>query len=336
MNNIWNIFNEIKNEEESKETNDIIENKYDENICENCGDSSLIHDGSLLICNSCGLYQNRRLNTEIEYRYYGESDNKSVNPERLGMATNSLLPESSLGSVIGSRAYEKLFIKRMIRYDSWNKMPYKERSQYNVFTTITNLSKHNQLPPIIIEQSKAYYKLISENSISRGSNRNGLIAACVYMACRKENVPRTCKEIASIFNIPLHDMTKGCKKFKELLRMTNNNDLISYSNSNSIDYIDRFCSKINVNIDVKNMAEYVAIMIITQIPYLVEDNTSPSIAAVSIYIICHFCKLNITKKQISDSCKISEVTISKCFKKIEKYILELIPDKLKKEYVYTN
>mgnify|MGYP001271180490 CR=1 FL=1 len=29
-------------------------------------------------------------------------------------------------------------------------------------------------------------------------------------------------------------------------------------------------------------------------------------------------KLNLTKKQISDVCKISEVTINKCTKKIEK------------------
>ena len=276
------------------------------------------------------MLQTRRLNNDVEYRFYGESDNKTSNPERLGMATNFLLPQSSLGSVIGSRNYEKHYIKRMIRYDSWNKMPYKERSQYNVFNKIANISKQYSIPPIIIEQAKNYYKIISEISISRGANRNGLIAACVYMACRNECVPRTSKEIADIFKITLHDMTTGCKKFKELLRLTNNDKILKNNTSNAIDYIDRFCSNINLTIDIKNMSEFVAVMIITQIPYLVEDNTAPSLAAVSIYIVCYFCKLQITKKQIADSCMISEVTISKCFKKIEPYVSLLIPDKLNK------
>ena len=325
---IWDIFNEFEETNQKSDEEEICDIKNSK--CEFCHKESLIVDCSILTCESCGLLQTRRLNNDIEYRFYGESDNKTSNPERLGMATNFLLPQSSLGSIIGSRNYEKHYIKRMIRYDSWNKMPYKERSQYNVFNQITNISKQNSIPSIIIEQAKNYYKIISEITISRGANRSGLIAACVYMACRNESVPRTSKEIADIFKISLHDMTNGCKKFKELLRLTNNDKIIKNNTSNAIDYIDRFCSNINLTIDIKNMSEFVAVMIITQIPYLVEDNTAPSLAAVSIYIVCHFCKLQITKKQIADSCMISEVTISKCFKKIEPYISLLVPNKLNK------
>lgn len=333
MNNVWDIFNDFT--ENSNENNFEDLNKHENEVndiknsqCEFCEKESLIIENSILICSECGLLQTRRLNNDVEYRFYGESDNKTSNPERLGMATNFLLPQSSLGSVIGSRNYEKHYIKRMIRYDSWNKMPYHERSQYIVFNRVSNICKQYSIPSIIIEQSKNYYKIISEISISRGANRNGLIAACVYMACRNESVPRTSKEIADIFKISLHDMTTGCKKFKELLRLTDNDKILKNNTSNAIDYIDRFCSNINLTIDIKNMSEFVAVMIITQIPYLVEDNTAPSLAAVSIYIVCHFCKLQITKKQIADSCMISEVTISKCFKKIEPYISLLVPDKL--------
>ena len=49
---------------------------------------------------------------------------------------------------------------------------------------------------------------------------------------------------------------------------------------------------------------------------IISQNTPPSI--IWVYLLFHKKeKINITKKQLSDICKISEVTINKCYKKIE-------------------
>ena len=45
------------------------------------------------------------------------------------------------------------------------------------------------------------HKKISETKTYRGLNRDGIIAASIYIACRINNYPRTAKEIANIFNI---------------------------------------------------------------------------------------------------------------------------------------
>ena len=50
---------------------------------------------------------------------------------------------------------------------------------------------------------------------------------------------------------------------------------------------------------------------------IITENTPPSIAAGCIYFASKWNPLNITRKQISTVCKISEVTINKCSKKIE-------------------
>ena len=50
------------------------------------------------------------------------------------------------------------------------------------------------------------------------------------------------------------------------------------------------------------------------------ENTPPSIAAGAIYLYCKHRDKNITKKELSDICKISEVTINKCFKSLEPFI----------------
>ena len=61
------------------------------------------------------------------------------------------------------------------------------------------------------------YKLLDEAQISRGTNRKGLIAACIYIACKKRNVPRSAKEIAEIYDLKVNEMTRGCKKFLEIM-----------------------------------------------------------------------------------------------------------------------
>ena len=47
---------------------------------------------------------------------------------------------------------------------------------------------------------------------------------------------------------------------------------------------------------------------------MVSENTPPSIAAGSIYLVVRLEKLPITKREIATACKISEVTICKCYK----------------------
>ena len=297
------------------------------NQCITCKDSELIYDSGAYYCSSCGMFQKKILNQKHQYNNYYNDNN--VNPCRVGSATNILLPKSSLGSIISKRntCYN---YNKMAKYNSWNSMPYKERSQWKIFTEITSACNKNKLPKIIIEDSKIYYKHLSENIISRGSNRKGLIAACVYNACKKQKVPRSCKEIAEIFNIKLKEITKGCKKFNELWRLVNTNSNLNKNNtfnrsSNPLDYIDRFCSKLNIPVDLKFIAEIIAIKAITSEYNIVNDNTAPSISAGSIYLVCILFNYNITKKIISDVSKISEVTISKCYKKLHMYKTKLLP-----------
>ena len=62
------------------------------------------------------------------------------------------------------------------------------------------------------------------------------------------------------------------------------------------------------------------------------ENTPHSIAAGVVYFIAQICNLNITKRDVKNVCEISEVTINKCFKKIEKLTDELMPAVILKKY----
>ena len=102
----------------------------------------------------------------------------------------------------------------------------------------------------------------------RGSNRDGIIAASVYIAGRIHNYPRTAKEIATIFNLDNTNSTKGCKIATHLLNgletnMASNNKT-KFDDTKPIAFIDRFCSKLNMNKELTKVCQFVAFRIDSQ------------------------------------------------------------------------
>jgi transcription initiation factor TFIIB len=252
-----------------------------------------------------------------EWRYYGSGDNKTSDPTRCGMPVNTLLPESSVGSSIGFNSNTKT-MNQIRKYQQWNGMPYKERSLYKVFLEIQEACKKNNIPIIIINEAKSLYSIISKTKISRGSNRKGIIAACVYFACKECNVPRSSNEIADIFCIEQTTMTKGVKKCQEIIFMNKKNKkrLTKPNSIHAHDFIDRFCNQLKI--DEESTHQIILICRRCMEENLISENTPPSVAAGCIYYYIKKMNIeNITKKDISRICKISEVTINKCTKKIE-------------------
>ena len=293
-------------------------------VCLNCNCSDIINNNGQIICKNCGDINYEIIDSNPEWRYYGNEDSKYSDPTRVGLPTNDLLPQSSLGSTIGFRYGESYEMKKIRNYHLWNAMPYKERSLYNVFDGIQVRAINHGIPLCIIEEAKNLYKQISDVRIHRGSNRNGIIASCIYKACRLQGSPRSAKEIAEIFKLNISHMTKGCKKFDEIIHMNVcNNSSMSNNATKSSDFVQRFCSKLNIGTNICQICSYVCEK--AEEYNLVSKCIPPSIAAGSIFLVCSLLKINITKKEISQTCQISEVTISKCYKNLHVYHEHILP-----------
>ena len=275
--------------------------------CVSCGSCDIMLDDGNYICCKCNTITDRYIDMNAEWRYYGADDNKSADPTRCGMPANELLPDSCLGSVISNQMNESFDMKLIKKYHMWNSISYKERSLYNIFENITVNAINSGISSSIIEEAKSFYKKVSESRISRGENRNGLIATSIYMSCKRNNVPRSTKEIAKIFNLKNTTMTRGCKKFHDILQM-------NLDSSRPIDFIHRFSSKLNLSNEMRDVCK----KIIDKADELniICENTPPSIAAGSIYLCNIHHNLNISKKDISEACNISMVTLSKVSKKL--------------------
>ena len=275
------------------------------------------------------------MDQSAEWRYYGADDNQNSDPTRCGMPINPLLKESSFGCkvlCIGSTSYE---MRKIRRYTEWQSMPYKEKSQYDEFQRITLMSQNAGMPKLIIDDAVRYHKKISEYELTfRGDNRDGILAASIYISCRINNYPRTAKEIATIFHLDVTSATKGCKNALSIVNNLEkdmvNADKTSFCKTKPEAFIERYCSKLNINSELTRVCQFIAMKI--EKTELMPENTPHSIAAGVVYFIAQICKLNISKRDVKNISEISEVTINKCFKKIEKLKDDLIPAVILKKY----
>ncbi len=326
---LWNSFErEINNKKDQKEQIECIyRDTTHGSFCECCESLLVVTDEGYQSCtnNKCGIIYKDILDSTPEWRYYGADDNTISNPTRAGPPINPLLKESSYGCKLICSSNASYEMKKLKRYAEWQSTPYKEKALYEEFERINSYAKHSGIPKLIIDDAVRYHKKISEYKTFRGLNRNGILAASIYISCRLNNYPRSAKEIGTVFNIDSATATKGCKNANSII-----NEIENENDSKTIlckttpeDFIDRYCSKLSINKELTNLAIFISIRILQQ--NIIPENTPSSISAGIIYFIAQECNLNVTKKQIAIISEISEVTINKCYKKLLPHINNLLP-----------
>ena len=336
---LWNIFDSevIGDNKNVVPLECVYRNIGDREKCERCEFSLHFSDEGFLTCTNkkCGIIYKDILDQSPEWRYYGADDNQTNDPTRCGMPINPLLEESSYGCkvlCVGKSSYE---MRKIRRYTEWQSMPYKEKSQYDEFQRITVMAQNAGIPKLIIDDAIRYHKKVCEyEQTFRGDNKDGLIAASIYIACRINNYPRTAKELATIFHLDVTSATHGCKNaqiiINELEKDVINEEKTSFCKTKPEAFIERYCSRLNINAELTSVCKFIAIKI--EKNDLMPENTPHSIAAGIVYFISQLCKLNISKKDVKNISEISEVTINKCYKKLEKLTEQLVPAVILKKY----
>ena len=334
---LWNIFDAEVINPDKKPLECLYRTIGDREFCEHCNFALAFGDEGFLTCTNkkCGIVYKDILDHSPEWRYYGADDNQGSDPTRCGMPINPLLEESSFGCkvlCIGKSSYE---MRKIRRYTEWQSMPYKEKSQYDEFQKITIHANNAGISKKIIDDAIRYHKKICDYEQNfRGSNKDGLLAASIYISCRINNYPRTSKEIAAIFNLDVTSATHGCKNAQTILSILEKDmdvkDKTMFNKTKPEDFIERYCSKLNINVELTKLCKFIAIKIENQ--NLMPENNADSIAAGIVYFITQICKLNVTKREVNGISQSSEVTINKCFKKLELMMDELVPSVILNKY----
>jgi len=316
-----------------------LEYKQDEEklpiFCKNCKSINLVIDNTkgYRVCTDCAVINDEYLDENPELV---TNDGEVIN-SRYGAPSSFFFPKASLGTKIVSKGYSRLSLLQ-----KQGQMPYKEKSLMDVLETIQSKCKKYGITQTIIDSAKILYKKVSESVHSKGKrkgkniimrciNRRSMIAACLFHACKLQKETRSPIEIANIYDLEIKHVNRGCRKFCDII--DSNTLFHQIKSSQSSDFIERFAKKLNIDKKYIDISKDVSSNIHKL--DLASTHEPPSVAAGCILLVTQFYNIQLSKKQISDIFGISDVTISKTFRKIWPYhkivlnnkITELILDK---------
>ena len=336
---LWDIYDLDKSKDNSSPENEIecvYTTPKDNDLCMSCSSPLMIMDDGFPTCTNdrCGIIYKEVLDYSPEWRFYGADDKNATDPTRCGNPINPLLVQSSFGCKVLSSHTSSYEMKKIRKWTEWQSMPHKEKSLYDEFQFITVMAQNAGIPKIFIDNAMTIHKDISEQKMFRGLNRDGIKAASLYISCRLNGCPRTSHEIAQIFKLDKTSATTGCSMAVNILHNIERDLDPSKQTMLKItlpsSFIERYCSRLNFNPEQIMLAKFVTHKI--EQLQIITDNIPHAIAAGIVYFVAINCDNSSSKKDIKQISGVSEVTINKCFKKLETFKDKLIPEVIRKKY----
>ncbi|GAB4305650.1 MAG: transcription initiation factor IIB [Promethearchaeota archaeon] len=183
--------------------------------CPDCGSTEFIFDSQRgeEICSSCGLVlHDHIIDHERERRAFTQDERRKR--ERTGSPISVLLPDMGLSTVIDRNT--KGVSAPMKRAIKWNtRMSWSKRNLLIATTEIKRLGSNLGLPIRVKELAATVYKQAFKLKLLRGRSIRSMVAAAIYYACRKEQVPRTLQEVIDETNLEAKEVRR-C--YRTLLR----------------------------------------------------------------------------------------------------------------------
>lgn len=193
------------------------------------GDVALQLDanGLRLLCPVCGLVVENFTDEKPEWAV-GNSEKGDTDTTR-GEAINPLMPHSSMNTDIvpnGRLAYRQY---KMIKLSRWSSMTAVERSLCVVFSKIERCGNRARVPPPVQYTTKTLFRRVYEVNLKkhqsgkkreglRGPKRDGLIAACNYMAFKAQGLYWKKDLVAAIYDITPTEIRRGISIFWDLVK----------------------------------------------------------------------------------------------------------------------
>ncbi|CAH1418420.1 unnamed protein product [Lactuca virosa] len=169
--------------------------------CSDCRKSTEVvfdHSAGDTVCSECGLVlESHSIDETSEWRTFANESGDN-DPVRVGGPTNVLLNDGGLSTVISKpNGVTSDFLSSSLgRWQNRGSNP--DRSLIMAFKTIATMSDRLGLVATIKDRANEIFKKVEDQKSSRGRNQDAILAACLYIACRQEDKPRTVKGITNL------------------------------------------------------------------------------------------------------------------------------------------
>ncbi|GMY15722.1 transcription initiation factor IIB-2-like [Fagus crenata] len=327
-----------------------------DSFCRDCNrltEVVLDHSAGDTICSECGLVlEAHSIDETSEWRTFANESN-SNDPVRVGGPLNPLLSDGGLSTVISrpNGTTGDFLTSSLGKWQTRSSNPDKHLIQ--AFKSIAIMSDRDKIIKVerpellkmrrttgwmfiveiqehgIVDSDRAseIYKKVEDQKPLKGRNQEAIVAACLYIACRQEDKPRTVKGKGHIFQICSVVNGVTTKEIGRAKEFIIKHLEVEMGTIHAGDYMRRFCSNLGMsNQEVKAAQE------IVQKSEEVDIRRSPiSVAAAVIYIITQLSNEKRALKDISLATRVAEGTIKNSYKDLYPHLSRLIPSWFVKE-----
>ena len=279
--------------------------------CPSCTKTKMIldEDKGELFCSFCGYVIPEQVIQEgPEWRSFSADGGDR---SRVGAGTSITMHDMGLSTVIGTQNKDatgkpldssmKKSINRLRTWDSRSQAHTSvERNLRQALSEMDKLQDKISLPSSVIEKAAYIYRKAIEKKLVKGRSIQGLVAACVYAACRNTETPRTLEDIASGINIRRKDVARCYRLiFREL-------DL-KIPVADPVKGVSRIASIAGLGEKTKRKA--IKLLNKAKKIGMVAGKDPMGIAAAALYLSCISTGGSKTQKEISIASGVTEVTI---------------------------
>ncbi len=261
------------------------------------------------LCNTCGLImQDKVYDSELDTECFRHR-NSSKSSNNTAMPYSILLNDKEMSTTISE--YKESGKNRFANQKQHNKMEFlnkivscsnQKRNLKIVIDLLNRLKDKLSLTSFCIEEGMYYYKKAFEMGLIKGRSIKEMVIACMYIVCKKNNVPRTLTEISKMVNA---NATFASRCYRLLMREFK----ISHIQFNPVIFIRKIANQ--AKIKEITARESMDILMAIQYNNAFAGKDPLSIAAAVLYITCKKHKPKISQAKIAYAANINIMTLRK-------------------------
>lgn len=296
-----------------------------DNECPECESTALVADEvkGELVCRSCGcILKNRLIDTAAEWSTYANSGSEKTS--RVGSPLTELLHDRGMTTTIhwqdtdaSGRTLSSRKKQQVERLRTWQERirvtGAGERNLQLALTEVTRMSSALGIPESTREAASVVYREALDADLLKGWSIEGVATGCLYIACRKDGIPRSLDEFETVSRV---ERTEIGRSYRNLVSELD----IEMEPVEPERFVPRFCSELDASPAVQRRA--VDILERAADAGLHSGKSPTSLAGSAIYLAGILCDERQTQSAIADVAKVTTPTIRKRYREQ----LEVVPD----------
>ncbi|TFG08734.1 MAG: transcription initiation factor IIB [Promethearchaeota archaeon] len=276
--------------------------------CPECGGETIsLQEKGEIVCGQCGLVVSERI---LDISHSGKrafTKQEKEKRERTGSPISLLLPDMGLSTVIDKSSIKNPDLKRAAKWNS--RMTWDKRNMLIATTELKRIGSNLNLPDHIKKTAIKLYREAFKRKLLRGRSINGMVAACLYFACREKNIPRTLQEILD----ETSETAKNVRRcYRTLIRELN----LKVPSTDPIYLIPRFIAELNLDSEVEKTTMRILKKFIDN--FSTSGKDPKGLCAGALYLVCKIRNKRVSQKEIANLIGVTEVTLRSRYKELIK------------------